>query len=328
MTGQRNRVAQTLVAHLETWRPYTLCYVGLVSLAGALLASDDAPGWRLAGAWAAPTLGWLAGLYGGDYFDRELDAIAKPHRPIPSGRLRPRVAFAAMCGNIAAAAIITAVLNPWSLALAAVTAVAGIGYSTAFKKRGLSGHLVRGGLMSAAFLFGAMATVDRPPWWLFAGAAIFWIHDAGSNLVGALRDIDGDRAGGYRTAPVRYGVTAALSVAIVCWLGWCAAAVGFLASGQVQIESGFGTWSFLVLAAALGAVAILVLVRASPDGLREAALGAHEVLVVERLVLAAALLAAGGGGAVAVTLLTITVSFTVVAQAGLRRRHEFGTNAG
>lgn len=315
---------RSVMAHVETWRPYTLFYVGLVSLAGAVLANGQAPGWRLAGAWAAPTLGWLAGLYGGDYFDRSLDATAKPHRPIPSGRMRPRVALFAMCAGIAVASVIAALLNPWTVALAAVTAAAGIGYSTVFKKRGLSGHVVRGALMAAAFLFGAMATVDIPPWWVVAGAAVFWSHDAGSNLVGALRDVDGDSAGGYRTAPVRYGVAVAIRIAAGCWLGWGVAAAILLASGHIDGEIGVGPWSLLVLAAALGLVAILMVVRVSEERLREAALGAHEVLVVERLVLAAALLSAGAGTAAAVLVLVVAATLTIVAQVALRRRFEFG----
>jgi geranylgeranylglycerol-phosphate geranylgeranyltransferase len=313
--------APTLVAHVETWRPYTLCYVGLVSLAGALLAADDPPAWRLAGAWAAPTLGWLAGLYGGDYFDRDLDAVAKPHRPIPSGRLRPQVALAAMCGCIAAAFAITAVLAPWALALALVTAVAGIGYSTVFKKRGLSGNAVRGGLMSAAFLYGAMATTDHLSGWLLACAAVFWLHDAGTNLIGAIRDIDGDRAGGYLTAPVRHGRAAAVRWAVACWLGWSATAVvAFLA----KPESGTGAWVLLGLAAAAGIAAVHQVVVADTDGLREAALRAHEVLVIERLMLASAFIAVAAGAAAALTAATATAAATVLAQRGLRRRHELG----
>jgi geranylgeranylglycerol-phosphate geranylgeranyltransferase len=316
----------TLVAHVETWRPYTLCYVGLVSLAGALLAADDPPAWRLAGAWAVPTLGWLAGLYGGDYFDRDLDATAKPHRPIPSGRLRPRVALAVMCGGIAAAFVITVVLAPWALALALVTAVAGIGYSTVFKKRGLSGNAVRGGLMSAAFLYGAMATTNHLSGWLLACAAVFWFHDAGTNLIGAIRDIDGDRAGGYLTAPVRYGRAAAVCWAVACWFGWCATAVVAvsLARNLAEPESETVAWVLLGLAAVAGMAAVHQVVVADTGGLREAALRAHEVLVIERLVLASAFIAVGAGAVVALALATATVAVTVVAQRGLRRRHELG----
>src|SRR6266487_992200 len=84
-----------IFAHMETWRPYTLFYPGLVGLSGAGLASDHVSALRLLGSWLVPTLGWIAGLYGGDYFDRTLDAAAKPHRArqrdhVRSSRLRDR----------------------------------------------------------------------------------------------------------------------------------------------------------------------------------------------------------------------------------------------
>src|SRR6185437_3897082 len=99
-------------AHLETWRPYTLWYVGLVGLAGAALVAGPHHPWRLLGAWAAPTLGWLGGHYLGDYFDRELDAGSKPHRPIPSGRLAARTALLCGAGCFAALAVLALIGGP------------------------------------------------------------------------------------------------------------------------------------------------------------------------------------------------------------------------
>jgi 4-hydroxybenzoate polyprenyltransferase/geranylgeranylglycerol-phosphate geranylgeranyltransferase len=227
-----------------------------------------------------------------------------------------------MCGSIAAAFVITVVLAPWALVLAVATAAAGIGYSTVFKKRGLSGNAVRGGLMSAAFLYGVMATADHLPGWLLACAAVFWCHDTGTNLIGALRDIDGDRAGGYLTAPVRYGPAAAVLWAIACWFAWCTTAV--VAFNLAEPESETGAWFLLGLAAVIGMAALRQVAVKAADGLREAALRAHEILVVERLVLASAFIAVAAGTAAAFTAATATVALTVVAQRALRRRHELG----
>jgi len=100
---------------METWRPYTLFYPGLVGLSGAGLASDHVSALRLLGSWLVPTLGWIAGLYGGDYFDRTLDAAAKPHRPIPSGRISPRTALASAitCVLVGCAIGVLAMVPAW-----------------------------------------------------------------------------------------------------------------------------------------------------------------------------------------------------------------------
>ena len=309
-----------LMAHLETCRPYTLFYTGLVSLGGAALAGGQGHPWRLAGAWAAPTLGWVAGLYAVDYFDRELDAIAKPHRPIPSGRLSPRAALALMWANIAAGAAIAVLLDPWTILPVAVIVACGAGYSAVFKKRGTGGHVVRGGLTASAFVFGTMAVGHGTSWRLMACAAVFWAHDAGSNVIGALRDIDGDRASGHETVPIRYGAKPALRVAAVFWLLWCAAGAVCLHS----LDADFFAGCLLVLAAVQGLVALAKVAEAGADRLREAALGAYEVLVLERLVLASAFLAAGFGALPALALLVAATLATLFSQVTMRRRFEFG----
>ena len=70
-----------IFAHLETWRPYTVIWCGLVSLTGSCFAFGDFPPLKTAFlALFIPMMGWIAGLYLSDYLDRELDRIQKPHR--------------------------------------------------------------------------------------------------------------------------------------------------------------------------------------------------------------------------------------------------------
>jgi len=155
MTGTA-RGAAALRAHVETWRPYTLWYVGLVGLAGAGQAGGHRL-WPLVAAWATPTAGWLGGHYLGDYADRRLDAMAKPYRPIPSGRLAPRHALACAYACFAAVAVL-AVAGGVGTSAVAVLAVAGIvGYSRWFKASGVAGNLVRGALGAAALMYGVVA---------------------------------------------------------------------------------------------------------------------------------------------------------------------------
>lgn len=322
VAGMRRR----LFAHLETWRPYTSAYVGFVGLAGASLASSDPAGWRWVGAWAAPTLGWLAGLYGGDYFDRELDAIAKPYRPIPSGRMRPRTALAGMVVCVLAGAAIALLLNWRTILLVGLALVTGISYNAWFKARGLSGNMARGSLTSFAFLFGAMATAPYPKLELLPVALLFSFHDAGSNLVGTLRDLDGDRRGGYQTLAVRRGVRAALGCAACCYALWLTIALSLPA----LLREPRDVAAYLALlfgAAAMGLAALVMLVRAGSPS-RRLALRAHEVLVVERIVLAGALLALGAGAAFALPLVTAGVVLTWLTQHWMRERYEFALPEG
>jgi len=311
-----------LLAHLQTWRLYTLWYVGFVGLAGAGLSPGPHDGPRLFAAWAVPTLGWLGGHYLSDYFDRDLDAIAKPHRPIPSGRLPARTALA--CGVLAMLCVaVLAVLTGWRTSLIAVLAVAAVlAYGLKLKALGFAGNLVRGALGALALLYGAACA---PPFgWsvLLPFVAAFWLHDTCSNLVGTLRDVDGDRAGGYRTLPVTHGTATGARVA----LGLYALTLLAAAWGGLEAPSARHGWFLAALAVVgvFGCTAIAPLLGHRHRLAARDALRAHELLVLERLYLAAAVIGLGLGTRPAVVLLAPAVALTWWSQRTLRTWYEFG----
>lgn len=318
------RLRTRLLAHVQTWRPYTMLYIGLVGLAGALLSDLSAPAWALAGAWAVPTLGWIGGHYGGDYFDRRLDAVAKPHRPIPSGRMPARDGLAGLVICTASGAAWGLLLNWRTLLLVAAALAAGLGYSLALKARGLSGNLVRGSLTAFALLFGAMATAGRPTAYVFLVAAVFLLHDMSSNLVGTLRDVGGDREAGYETFPVRRGARPAVHVVVAVSVLWAALAVAVPALGPPKPGGAVAYWPALAACALLAAAAIRLLARAPEPMPPEVALRAHAVLVVERVALAGAFIGLAAGPAVMLAAVLPAVLLTILLQAGMRARYEFG----
>ena len=61
-------------------------------LAGAVAAGNLRPG-RLVGLAASSVCIYWAGMALNDWADREMDAVERPERPIPSGRVTPRTAF-------------------------------------------------------------------------------------------------------------------------------------------------------------------------------------------------------------------------------------------
>lgn len=325
--ARRHAVSQLrgqVVAHLQTWRLYTFWYVGFLGLAGAGLSPGRHEGLRLFAAWAVPTLGWLGGHYLSDYFDRELDAIAKPHRPIPSGRLPARVAL--VCGGLAMVCVaVLAVLTGWRTSLIAVLAVAAVlAYGLRLKALGIAGNLVRGALGALALLYGA-ATVPPFGWAvLLPFVAAFWLHDTCSNLVGTLRDVDGDRAGGYRTLPVTHGTATGVRMALGLYvLTMLAACWGGLAGPDGR----FG-WYLVALAGVAGfALAGFAPMLGRQHRLpARLALRAHELLVLERLCLAAAVIGLGLGAGRAVLLLVPALILTWWSQRTLRTWYEFGAD--
>jgi isopropylmalate/homocitrate/citramalate synthase/4-hydroxybenzoate polyprenyltransferase len=312
-------------AHLETWRPYTLFYVGLVALDGAVLAGGHPSGRRLLAAWAVPTLGWIGGLYGGDYFDRDLDAGAKPHRPIPSGRLGAEVALRCMVGCAIVGAAVAVLLNWRTIVLVVGALLLAIAYNGFFKARGISGNLARGSLTGFAFLFGAMLTAPLPSSRLWPVALLFCLHDAGTNLVGTLRDVEGDGDADYRTVPVRHGFTRALQAVVVLAASWMALAV-VVATLVRELAT---AWYFMAIGVAgvMAVASLVVLLRADRPIPSPTALRAHELLVVERIVLAGAFLTAAAAKSWTVPSVALALVLTVLSQVRLRARHEYGPRA-
>jgi 4-hydroxybenzoate polyprenyltransferase/geranylgeranylglycerol-phosphate geranylgeranyltransferase len=302
-------------------------YPGLVALGGAALIGGPHHPWRLLAAWLAPTAGWLGGHYLGDYFDRQLDAIGKPHRPIPSGRLNPNVARICGCGCFTLLAVLAILGGLATTGTAVLGALGIVGYSRWLKARGVAGNLIRGTLGALALLYGAAAIGQHPAgrlWPALLVLAIGWLlHDTSSNLVGAIRDVEGDRAGGYRTLPVRHGSERAVRVAIGLYAGaFGAMLVGGLLAGRGN-RPVFGLTMLLV--AVLAALAFSPLVKHRSAMAVPVALRAHSVLVIERVILAAGVLGLGLGAGWQIGLAVPIVGLTWWTQAVMRTRHELGS---
>ncbi|WP_413451059.1 SCO3242 family prenyltransferase [Georgenia phoenicis] len=86
------------------------------ALAGA--AVTGTLGWRTAGLAASSTCLYWAGMALNDYADRDLDAVERPERPIPSGRVSPTTALSVAGGLTAAGVGLAAVGGRRALAVA------------------------------------------------------------------------------------------------------------------------------------------------------------------------------------------------------------------
>lgn len=313
-----------LTAHLETWRPYTSFYVGLLALSSAVIwRGQFVPLQAAILIFAAPTLGWLAGLYGCDYFDRDLDKLQKEHRPLPSGRIGAREAFLCMMLCMYLGFLASARLSFLNLLLAGVVMAAAVGY-TIVKAYAFLGNVSRGIPGGLTALFGIVAAAGG----IFPsqhGALVlllpllFFLHDITTNLVGAIRDIEGDREGNYITVPVKYGVRNAVRLAAGLTLLWELIA-GFLPALTPLRSMDF--YLLYVPALALAILALVLLARRAEE--RQSALMAHKYFVAERVLLAGSLLAGAVGILPALAVVVPLLLLTLWSQLKLRNRHEFG----
>jgi geranylgeranylglycerol-phosphate geranylgeranyltransferase len=313
-----------LMAHIETWRPYTSLYVGVLALSAAILWEGTFLPLPVAVLiFVAPTIGWLAGLYGCDYFDRDLDKWQKAHRPLPSGRISEREAFVCMMVCMYLGFVASAWLGFVNLLLAGAAMAAGVGY-TIVKSHAFLGNVIRGMNGGLTVLFGMVAAggsavLSHHVQLLLALPLLFFFHDITTNLTGTIRDIEGDRAGNCITVPIKYGIQAAVRMVIGLVILW------ELMAALLPILLPLRRLDFYlmyIVALSMAILALVALVRRPED--RAAALLAHKYFVVERILLAGTLLAGAVGLLPAALIVTPLIGLTLWSQAKLRNRHEFG----
>jgi geranylgeranylglycerol-phosphate geranylgeranyltransferase len=172
-----------------------------------------------------------------DYQDREIDRVAHPDRPLPSGALKPIVAImiALSCAEVAIAASIPAAPSGALVALTAVVLVVMAVYGPLKRHAALLANLVVAIVGSLPFLYGAWAAgAPRAAWPLMALAAPLQLA---RELAKDTTDVSGDQ-GHRRTVPLVVGP------AVTRWLSVVAAAgaVGVLAAIVVHWPDRRAVW--------------------------------------------------------------------------------------
>jgi geranylgeranylglycerol-phosphate geranylgeranyltransferase len=125
-----------------------------------------------------------------DYLDREVDKAAHPERPIPSGRISPKVARNISVGAFVLSFALSLVLNPLSIAIVGSAILIMIGYELVTKKRGLLGNLSIAWLTGALFILGG-AIVGQVERTLIIGAMAF-LATLGREIVKDIQDMEAD----------------------------------------------------------------------------------------------------------------------------------------
>ncbi len=182
--------------------------------------------------------------------DRELDAknSRTRGRELPSGKLSPGAAWAAVAVGAAVFVVSAGMLNRLCLALSPVALVWICGYS--YTKRFTSwSHLWLGGALAIAPVGGYLAVAGRwsdPAWTLVALAAAVATWVGGFDVFYSLQDEAFDREHGLRSAVVRLGQARAI---LLAKLGHGLTIILLFAFG---VGAKFGLAYYLGVAAAAG----------------------------------------------------------------------------
>jgi len=208
-------------AYVRIMRPVNSLMMGFAVLVGAVIGGGSG----ILGSTTYLALAFVTGFaFTGsamainDYYDREIDAINEPQRPIPSGAMSPNEALAE---SLALSAIGFA--SSWgtglnSLALAAVAWVTMMYYATAGKKTGLVGNFLVSFCVALPIIYGGVMAGSSGLWGALLFASIVFLTNTGREITKGIVDIEGDRENNVRTVAVRSGAGAAAWASILCYV--------------------------------------------------------------------------------------------------------------
>ena len=232
----------------------------------ALIASDGWPGFgamaRLLGAMLG---GQLAIGAVNELVDAELDAIAKPLKPIPAGLVSPRGARVVAAAGLLLMTALGAAFGLGSLLLLATGAGTGIAYSLFFKRTIWSWvpYLIALPLLPI-WVWSALSE---------ARAGMLAIYPIGAaavvavQLAQSLPDVEVDHASGVRTLAVALGPRDAR---LACWGALLLAAILAAALAPLLTDSPGSVWAAAVIAGALVGLNALIWRRDAGQGVRAA----------------------------------------------------------
>jgi 4-hydroxybenzoate polyprenyltransferase len=207
---------------LEFSRPFTLVAPALGFVSGAVTAAGAPPRSALDVELVLyPALGALmaAVLNAGNnalnqIYDLDIDRINKPKRPLPSGRLGMREAWAFTWVTYAIALVLAWYVAPggrhecfWLVVAATIATLVYSCPPLRTKQRGIWANVTiaipRGVLLKVAGWSSVKTIFGVEPWFI---GAIFGLFLLGASTTKDFADMEGDARGGCRTLPIIYGV--------------------------------------------------------------------------------------------------------------------------
>jgi chlorophyll synthase len=153
-----------------------------------------------------------------DWFDREVDAVNEPARPIPSGRMPGRWGlWVAIVWTVASLAL-GAALGPWGFGATVLACALAWAYSAPplrLKANGWWGNLACGLSYESLPWITAAAVMSggAPRWETVLVAMLYGLGAHGIMTLNDFKSIEGDRRFGVRSLPVQLGAERAARLA-------------------------------------------------------------------------------------------------------------------
>jgi len=195
--------------------------MGFAVFVGVVLAGQNLSG-----------IGWLDVFFGfltgftltaaamavNDYYDRKIDAINEPSRPIPSGLVSSSQALV-LAASLSVIGFVFAVLvSALCLAVALVSWGFVTTYVTIGKRSGLPGNFLVSACVATPFVYGSILARDFVALNVWFFVLMAFLANTGREITKGIVDTAGDRAENVKTLAVRYGEKASAVFAVVFYI--------------------------------------------------------------------------------------------------------------
>lgn len=203
-----------------------------------------------------------------DWFDRHVDAINEPQRPIPSGRLPGRWGLVIACGWTMLSLLVAVALGPWGFGAAALGLALAWAYSAPplrLKRNGWWGNAACGLCYEGlAWVTGAavMAGGAMPEPRSLVLALLYSVGAHGIMTLNDFKSMAGDRRMGIRSLPVQLGAPGAARLACAVMLAPQLVVVAMLWTAGRPVHAGVTVALILAQAVLMRRFLALPLARA------------------------------------------------------------------
>ena len=200
--------------YLQIIRPLNCIMMGFAVIVGVSLVSDLSFNINLVLGFLTSFSLTAASMVINDYYDREIDTINEPNRPIPRGDVSPKEALSfasilSITGFIAAFAT-----NFPSFIVSVIALIISIAYITKGKGTGLLGNFLVSASVIIPFIYGGL-TLGQIEVSTLLFVVIVFLSNTGREITKGIVDVEGDRSHNIKTIAVTHGEkTAAISAVV------------------------------------------------------------------------------------------------------------------
>jgi geranylgeranylglycerol-phosphate geranylgeranyltransferase len=203
---------EKLSGFVRLMRPINCAIMGFAVFAGAVLALSASDAEFFNAEWLGVLYGFATGfmltaasMTVNDYYDRTIDAINEPHRPIPSGTISEKEASGFVVVLSVVGFVFAYFTSVLCLAVAAISWIVVVTYVTVGKQSGLPGNFLVSTCVAIPFIYGSIAILNYVPLSVVIFTLMAFLSNTGREITKGIVDVKGDKAEGIKTLAVRYG---------------------------------------------------------------------------------------------------------------------------